>query len=161
MLWCSAGVALLGACAGPAFTPSGGLLWDRARQVGVPDLTREGWQRDSIRGADLAFRKRDRGWIAVRMRCPAPGDELPLRWESRELWLGIPRDALERRSLQIDGRSAVQMSARSGDLVLRTAVVRAGECSLDAAQSAPAQSADAGASFERFLAGIRLRGAAS
>jgi hypothetical protein len=159
LVLCHIEVLALAGCAGARFGAEDehGLLWDPARRVGVPDWTREGWERRSIADADLAFHKPGSGWIAVRVRCASGDSRQSLRWEGRGLWLGIPREGLERRAREIDGRPALEMSASSQGLTLRTAVVRSGDCTLDAAQTAPEHSAEARESFDRFLAGIRLR----
>jgi hypothetical protein len=158
LLRVASAAAALCACAGASFVDRGGLLWYRTGAVGVPDLERSGWQAVRADGADLAFRKEGAGAIGVRLRCPAPHRTLPLRWESRELWLGIPREQIEQRPLEVDGRPGIEMRAASHGLSLRTVLVRVDACSLDVAQAAPLGSPAAASSFERFLSGIRLPG---
>ena len=149
------------ACAGSGFVGSDGLLWYRAGVVGIPDLERSGWEAVRADGADLAFRKQGAGVIGVRLRCPAPHDALPMRWESRELWLGVPREQSEQLPLELDGRQGIEVRATSDGLALRTVMVRVDACSLDVAQAAPLGSAAAERGFARFLSGIRLPGAPS
>ena len=151
-------VALLSlACVTPPYLSRNGRLWHPRQPVGVPDLSERGWQRVGVDGADLAFRREGDGVIAVRVRCPAPDGQVPLRWEARRLWLGVPRDEIERQPLDVDGYPGVHISSSSRELHLRTLVVRTEACSLDVAQVAPLASPHA-AVFEEFVSGIRLRG---
>lgn len=146
---------LLG-CASVAFVPRGGLLWHPRHAVAVPDLSSSGWERVKVEGADLAFRRNGSGVIAVRVRCPPPDADVPLRWEGRELWLGIPRGDMERFHLDVDGFEGINMTAQSDDLYLRTLVVRTEECSLDIAQAA-LEPREAHRVFESFIARVKLR----
>jgi hypothetical protein len=148
-------VSGLGGCATPAYISRGGLLWHPRYPLAVPDLSFAGWERVTLDETDLAFRKKDSGVIAVRARCPA--EDQPLRWESRDLWLGIPRRSETHRRLEVDGRPAVATTAQSDGLAIRTAVVRTEDCALDLAHVAPTGDATADV-FERFLERVRLRG---
>ena len=142
-------------CLTPAYVPAEGMLWHPSQRVGFPDLSREGWTRTSAKDADLAFRRPGAGVFAVRVRCPAPDDDIPLRWESRGLWLGVPRDRVERRRAVVDGIEGVTMHGVLGDLALRTLVVRTQECSVDVAQVAP-DGADGEVLFDAFISRVRL-----
>ncbi len=150
-------VALLAStgCTTTAFVQSGDLLWHPVRPVAVPDLSLAGWDRVEVEDADLAFSKPDAGVIAVRVRCPSPEEGVPLRWEGRQLWLGIPHGEVERFHLDVDGYEGVSMSAESDGLYLRTLTVRAERCSLDVLLVAPL---DSGGDllFEGFVAGLKL-----
>lgn len=146
---------MLCACATISYASRDGRLWHPRHAVGVPDLVRRGWERIQLPDADLAFRRDGVGVIAVRVRCPGPGEAIPLRWEARRLWLGIPRGSVERFHLDVDGYEGVSMSADAKDLKLRTLVVRTESCSLDVAQVAPLASPHEQV-FEEFIAEIRL-----
>jgi hypothetical protein len=131
------------------------MLWHPDHPVGIPDLTTAGWQRVDIDGADVAFQRNGSGVIAVRVRCPAPDDDVPLRWEARGLWLGVPRGDMERFYMDVDGYEGVSISAPHGDVMLRTLVVRTEACSLDVAQLA-ADPVEGVRVFEQFVAGVKL-----
>ena len=143
-------------CATSSYVQRGDLLWHPHHPVAVPDLGSAGWERVAVTDADLAFARDGDGVIAVRVRCPAPAAEVPLRWEGRQLWLGVPRGKIERFHLDVDGYEGVSMASESDGLSLRTLTVRGPDCSLDVVQVAPA---DSGAEllFESFVAGVRLR----
>ena len=150
----SAGMGGL-ACTTPMYRISDGMRWHPSQRVGVPDLEAEGWRRTSAQDADLAFYRPGAGIFAVRVRCPAPDDEVPLRWESRGLWLGVPRERVERRPAVVDGFDGMTMHGQLGELALRTLVVRTETCSLDIAQVAPS-GADGEVLFDAFIARVRL-----
>ena len=147
---------VIAGCAAPAYVARGGLLWHPRHLVAVPDLSSAGWERVAIEDADLAFSKEGAGVIAVRTRCPPPDDDIPLRWEGRWLWLGVPRGEIERFHLDVDGYEAVSMAAESRGLYLRTTTVRGPACSLDVVLVAPTRSG-AELVFESFMAQVRLR----
>ncbi len=151
------GVALLAtaACATSAWVPDHDLLWHPREAVAVPDLSAAGWERVSVDDADLAFSKHGIGVVAARLRCPAPAEGVPLRWEGRQLWLGVPRDQIERFHFDVDGYEGVSMAAQSDGLYLRTATVRTGDCSLDVVQVAP-EGVGADLVFDSFMARVRL-----
>lgn len=154
-------VAIVGlGCASSSFEVrpgAEGWLWHPSEDVGIPDLGQEGWRRVGLGVADLTFHSTRSGAISVRVRCPAPKQAIPLRWEARQLWLGVPRDEIRRFHLDVDGYEGVNMEAESDGLQLRTLVVRTERCSLDVAQVAPLAT-DAEAVFEDFISRIRLHG---
>ena len=144
----------------PGWTPSGGLLWDEGARVGIPDLTLQGWERARIDESDLAFRRPGADVIAMRLRCDQAESaaSVPLRWQSRELWLGIPRSDFGSREFRFRGRPAIEMTASSDGVAVRTLVIDAGgACRLDLAHAASISAADATADFERFLADVQIR----
>lgn len=143
------------ACATPAYRASDGLLWHPSQRVGVPDLEAEGWTRTSADDADVAFSRPGAGIFAVRVRCPGHETDVPLRWESRGLWLGVPRDRIERRPAQIDGHEGMTMHGVLENLALRTLVVRTDACSLDVVQVAP-NGSDSEVVFDAFISRVRL-----
>ena len=142
-------------CATPIYRAADGMLWHPSQRVGIPDLAAEGWTRTSAKDADLAFSRHGAGIFAVRVRCPAPEESVPLRWESRGLWLGVPRDRVERRPAQIDGHKGMTMHGVFEELALRTLVVRTDDCSLDVAQVAPSGT-DGEVLFDAFISRVRL-----
>ena len=158
ILGCLASLASvsISGCFTPSYVARGDLLWHPTLAVAVPDLSRQGWERVSVDEADVAFTRPGSGVIAARLRCPAPADDVPLRWEGRELWLGVPRREMERFHFDLDGYEAVNISAASDGLFLRTLTVRTERCSLDVVQVAPLDS-DHDEEFESFLRGVRLR----
>jgi hypothetical protein len=156
---CLGGIVASG-CFTPPYVESGDLLWHPDRVLAIPNLSHQGWQRVSVEDADVAFTRPGSGVIAVRVRCPVPKGDVPLRWEGRGLWLGVPRGDMERFHFDLDGYEAVNISAASDGLQLRTLTVRTDECSLDVVQVAPLAS-DHHQEFEGFLRGVRLRPEAS
>jgi len=144
-------VLLLSGCISAAYLPRDGLLWEPESRVAVPDLSRSGWERVDIDGADLAFEHPEHGVIAVRVRSDM--EDRPLLWESRSLWLGVPRDGGAREEVTVHGRTAVKMSARSQGLWLRTLVIEIEPgCLLDIAHATREQ--DTRGVFDVFVAGI-------
>lgn len=160
---CSAALAFaatlaLSACVAASYVSRDGMLWHPRHPLAVPDLAASGWRRVEVEGADLAFQKDRSGVIAVRVRCS--GRRRPLPWESRELWLGIPRSMVRRRSMEVAGRPAVETIAQSGGLQIRTVVVKSEGCAVDLAHVVPPDSiSDSGSVFDEFLVRTRLSGA--
>ena len=152
---CLGGISAAG-CLAPRYQERGDLLWHPEQALAIPNLSRQGWERVSVDDADVAFTRPGSGVIAARVRCPAPKGDVPLRWEGRELWLGVARGDMERFHFDLDGYEAVNMSAPADGLHLRTLTVRTETCSLDVVQVAPLPS-DHHREFEDFLRGVRLR----
>ena len=136
--------------------PQDQLLWHPEYPLAVPDLSQEGWQRASVEGAEIAFGRHGAGVIAVHATCPVRETGTPLRWEGRELWLGIPRNDMERFYFDVDGYEGINLSAESDGLYLRTLTVRTEQCLIDVAQVAPIDSAHDRV-FEDFVQRMRLR----
>ena len=119
----------------------------------------QGWERARIAESDLAFRRPGADVIAMRLRCDETGrpKPVPLRWQSRGLWVGIPRAEFSMREFRFRGRKAIEMTADSDGLAVRTLVIEAGaSCRLDLAHVASAGGVDAAADFERVLARVRI-----
>ncbi len=148
---CKLVALLVTGCVSAAYLPRDGLLWHPGSPVAVPDLSRSGWERIQIDGADLAFDHSQYGVIAVRVR--GDEEERPLLWESRSLWLGVAREDGAREERTVQGRVAVEMSARSEGLWLRTLVIQVEPgCLLDIAHVAA--DGDSRGIFDAFVAGI-------
>jgi hypothetical protein len=152
-------VLLLGCLGGSraSWSSRDGLLWDEAGRVGVPDLAAQGWERTRIDESDLAFLRPGADVIAMRLRCGQAEPSTPLRWQSRGLWLGIPRSDFQSREILWKGRKAFEMTAESDGLAVRTLLIEASSsCRLELAHVAQVGADTATADFERFLAAVQL-----
>lgn len=117
------------------------------------DPAQEGWSPVEVSGAELAFSKKGEGVIAVRVRCPT--GEKTLRNASRDLWLGIPRQGLEVRDIEVQGRPAVETRASSNGTEVRTVVVGSDGCIVQVAHALPSRLPESEA-LDRFLRGLVL-----
>jgi len=157
---------LVAGCVSSPYQPfdgNDGLLRHPLHPVAVPDLTAQGWEPVEFDEADLAFRKRGSGMIAVRSRCGS--GSRPLVWETRDLWLGIPRQDLVSRELRVHGFPARETRAESQGLRVRTLSVQAERCTLDIAHVALPLAADGSdasldAVLDAFVEATRLVGEA-
>ena len=140
------------ACATP-FRLRGEVWRNPEANVEVPDLSREGWRRVHLDGAQLAFHSEEEGVIALRAEC---GDRMPdLRWAGRDLWLGIPRRELVVVEREVAGHPAIEVSGEADGVRVRAVVVQTDRCLLDVAYVRPADVPDSGA-LDRFLERTRL-----
>ncbi len=152
---CLVFVLWLSGCAGTSFRLHGNAWRSPDAHLAVPDLTREGWERVRLDGADLAFRRGENGVIAVRARCgQAPR---PLEWAGRELWFGIERGEVTLAKREIAGRPAVETSGEADGVTVRAVVVESGDCIFDFAYVRPAD-VPASDALEGFLARIEFMG---
>lgn len=149
-------VVVVAAGCATRWIPQDQLLWHPDYPLAVPDLSQEGWQRASIDGAEIAFGRQGEGVIAVHATCPVRKRDTPLRWQGRELWLGIPRGDMERFHFDVEGYEGVNISAESDGLYLRTLTVKTEQCLIDVVQVAPVDSPH-DQIFENFVRRMRLR----
>ena len=133
------------------------MLWHPTGRFAVPDLASGAasgsWQRVDLDGAEVAFRSRRSGVIAVRARCESERGSPDV--ESRHLWLGIERGPAERRPITIAGAPAVETVATSEGVRVRTIVVETGSCTLDLAH-AVSETATPNGAFDEFVRGVRF-----
>ncbi len=112
------------------------------------DPALEGWSPVEVSGAELAFSKNGEGVIALRVHCPT--GERTLRNASRDLWLGIPRQGLEVRDIEVQGRPAVETRATANGTEVRTVVVGSNGCIVQVAHALPSPHPETEV-LERFL----------
>ncbi len=133
------------------------MLWHPTGSFAVPDLASGAasgsWRRVQLDGAEVAFRSRRSGVIAVRARCEAERESSEV--ESRHLWLGIERGPAERRPITVAGAPAVETIATSEGVRVRTIVIETGSCTLDLAHAISETASPSGA-FDEFVRGVRL-----
>ena len=146
-------VVVLSGCAASGFHRRGELWRHKGAEFEVPDLTREGWRRFRLGGADLAFQKNGEGVIAVRVSCNH--SPRPLQWAGRDLWLGIPREGLTVREREVGGRPAVETTGQAEGTAVRAVTVENEQCVMDVAHARLEDEADTGV-FDRFLDGLRF-----
>jgi hypothetical protein len=146
-------VVVLTGCAAGAFDRRGDVWRHAGAGFEVPDLTREGWRRLRLDGAQLAFEKNGEGVIALRVICDR--SPRPLRWAGRDLWLGIPREDLVVREREIRGRPAVETAGRAEGTVVRAVIVENERCVVGAAHVRPGEQVDTGI-LDHFLDGLRF-----
>lgn len=129
-------------------------MWrHESARLEVPDLTREGWERVSIDGADLAFEREGEGVIAVRAECGGP--PRALEWAGRELWLGIERKDLALREREVGGWPAVELSGEAQGVQVRAVVIQREGCLVDVAHAGPPGSSGEDP-LERVLGALRF-----
>lgn len=123
-------------------------------QLGVPDLTAEGWERLSTPDYAVLFRKEGASAFAIRVRGSAETDDVPDRWKRVH---SVPPEAVTTTRRSFEGYEAVEHEApcEESDL-LRTLVVRTESHLIDIGQLAAIDS-DNRAEFEAFLARTQLK----
>lgn len=123
-------------------------------QLGIPDLTAEGWERLSTPDYAVLFRKEGASAFAVRVRGSAETDDVPDRWKRVH---SVPPEAVTTTARTFEGYEAVEHEApcEESDL-LRTLVVRTESHLIDIGQLAAIES-DNRAEFEAFLARTQLK----
>jgi hypothetical protein len=146
-------VVFLSGCTASSFYRNGTAWRHRDAEVVAPDLMREGWKRVRVPETDLAFRKNGEGVIAMRVSCN--GQPRSLLGAGRDLWLGIPRQQLLVRELEVNGRPAVETIGVADGTEVRAVVVETDGCVLDVAHVRVEDEPDSGV-LERFLDKLRF-----
>lgn len=123
-------------------------------QLGIPDLTVDGWERLSTADYAVLFRKEGASAFAIRVRGPGEVDDVPDRWQRVH---DVALEDVTTTSRTFEGHDAIEHEApcEESDL-LRTLVVRTESHLIDIGQLA-AIASDNRAEFEAFLAGTRLK----
>jgi hypothetical protein len=123
-------------------------------QIGIPDLTEEGWERFSTADYAVLFRKEGASSFAIRVRGPGEVDDVPDRWKRVH---DVDLADVTTTSRSFEGYDAIEHEApcEASDL-LRTLVVRTEAHLVDIGQLA-AIASDNRVEFEAFLAGTRLK----
>ena len=155
-------VGVLGAgCAGPLVEEAGG--WRHPKQgwaIGrPPDGSGEPWRRVELEGALLAFEHPDRALMTMQSRCGRPVATPDVM--ARHLLIGIrPRDLLESRPIEVDGRSGWQQTFAvhrdAGDVRIETITLVAGGCTLDWILAGAEAGSPAEADFAAWWQSFRL-----
>ena len=124
------------------------------RQLGIPDLTAEGWERFETADYAVLFRKEGASAFAVRVRGSAETDDVPDRWKRVH---DVALEDVTTTARTFEGYEAVEHEApcEESDL-LRTLVVRTESHLIDIGQLAAIE-IDHRAEFEAFLAETRLK----
>jgi hypothetical protein len=149
-------VLVTAGCVAPRFLQEGPLLRYEAGEFAVPDLSRSGWERVEVEGADVAFRHPSEGTIAVHSTCGL-SEPLSLKWRSRELYLGVDAERRSQRPLEVNGLPAWEIVASVDGVWIRTILIWTGSCLVDLAL-ARRESAEESEAFEGFVAGFRSEG---
>lgn len=123
-------------------------------QLGIPDLTVEGWERFSTADYAVLFRKEGASSFAIRVRGAAEVDDVPDRWRRVH---DVGPEAVTTTPRTFEGYDAIEHEApcEESDL-LRTLVVRTESHLIDIGQLA-AKASDNRAEFEAFLEETRLK----
>ena len=123
-------------------------------QLGIPDLTAEGWERLETADYAVLFRKEGASAFAVRVRGSAETDDVPDRWKRVH---DVALEDVTTTARPFEGYDAVEHEAPCEESsLLRTLVVRTESHLIDIGQLA-AIASDHRAEFEAFLAGTRLK----